>query len=79
MTIRTVDEFEKDIVSFQNLDLSSDWLEHDPEFEWTREDLEEFEREELWRTCEQEALAHWWESEGVRCATFGNPNRNPYK
>jgi len=65
---------------FQNLDDDFDWADHDPSFEWTVEDLEEFEHEERAVRAEIEALIGWWEMEGVRCATFGrNPNENPYK
>lgn len=28
---------------FQNLDDNEDWLNHEPEFAWSAEDLEEFE------------------------------------
>lgn len=65
---------------FQNVDSSKDWLAHDPSFEWTAEDLLEFHREEDIARQEQEAMAGWWDMEGVRCATFGrNPQQNPYR
>ena len=64
---------------FQNDDLCGDWLSHDPEFEWSEEDKAEFDREELYAQMQQQAMAAWWEDEGVRCATFGrNPQENPY-
>jgi hypothetical protein len=63
---------------FQNLDKDQGWLNHAPRFAWTEEDLREFEEEERLAEIEQLALANWWEMEGVRCATFGNPNKNPY-
>lgn len=68
---------------FQNTDDCEDWLWHEPKFEWTAEELREFERErqmeEAYYRQMQEAMAGWWEIEGVRCATFGrDPNENPY-
>lgn len=65
---------------FQNNDLHDrDWMNHDPTFEWTVEDREEFERERQLVEYELQAMAGWWEWEGVRCATFGrDPNCNPY-
>jgi len=69
----------EDLEFFQNLDNCKDWLNHNPSFEWTEEDLEEFQHEERCRENEQKAMAAWWDMEGVRCATFGrNPNENPY-
>jgi hypothetical protein len=66
--------------SFQNLDDCEDWLSHDPTFEWSEDDLAEFAHEEAYRKQEQEAMAAWWDMEGVRCATFGrDPNKNPYR
>ena len=68
------------INGFQNLDSDEDWKYHDPTFEWIEEDLIEFEREEKLELAYQEAMAGWWEMEGVRCATFGrDPMENPYK
>ena len=65
---------------FQNLDTSEDWQEHDPSFEWTEEELYEMYLEEQYERQEMEAMAGWWDMEGVRCATFGrNPNQNPYR
>ena len=65
---------------FQNLDSSDDWLSHDPTFEWTDDELADFQREEDYEQQQLDAMAGWWEMEGVRCATFGrNPNQNPYK
>lgn len=66
---------------FQNDDASTDWESHDPEFAWTPDDLQEFEEDERGNQYQQqrEAMAAWWEMEGVRCATFGrNPTDNPY-
>ena len=68
----------EDLEGFQNEDASEDWESHDPSFEWTAEDLEEFEHDRRCAIAEQQALAAWWEMEGVRCATFGRPNQNPY-
>lgn len=64
---------------FQNLDKDIDWQSHEPEFEWTEEELAEFERDKQLDEMELEAMAAWWDMEGVRCATFGNPNKNPYR
>ena len=68
---------------FQNLDTSEDWKEHDPSFEWTEDDMEELrklEMEEEYEKQKMEAMAGWWDMEGVRCATFGrNPKQNPYR
>lgn len=65
---------------FQNLDDNKDWQTHEPKFEWTPEELEEFERDKQLIEMEMEAMAMWWDMEGVRCATFGrNPNQNPYR
>lgn len=61
--------------SFQNLDSDTDWLAHEPHYE---PDWEELEFERKIAENERLAMAAWWEMEGVRCATFGNPNRNPY-
>ena len=62
---------------FQNDDASTDWLSHEPEFEWTEEDLAEFERDREYEEQNRLAMADWWEIEGVRCWTFGPPE-NPY-
>ena len=65
--------------AFQNLDTCRDWESHAPEFEWTDDDLQEFEEERQAIECNLLAMAMWWECEGVRCATFGrDPNQNPY-
>lgn len=70
----------EDLDGFQNDDQSNDWQNHDPVFEWTPEQLEEFERERRYAEQEAEAMAGWWDMEGVRCATFGrDPNENPYR
>lgn len=79
-TARFTEENIENLNGFQNLDTCDDWMSHAPPFEWTSEDLYEFERAEEYREQEAEAMFHWWEAEGVRCATFGrNPNENPYK
>lgn len=62
---------------FQNLDQSNHWKSHNPHFKWTREELEEFEKEKDYREMERLAMAAWWEEEGVRCWTWGPP-KNPY-
>lgn len=68
---------------FQNLDTSEDWKEYDPSFEWTEDDIEELRGIEMMKQYDRqkmEAMAGWWDMEGVRCATFGrNPSRNPYR
>ena len=65
---------------FQNADKLQDWRNHDPGFQWTAEDLEEFDLQERTRNHELEAMAGWWEMEGVRCMTFNrNPTQNPYR
>jgi hypothetical protein len=64
---------------FQNIDADKTWLDHEPTFEWTEDDLAEFERDRLYAEQEAHAMACWWEHEGVKCATFGrDPNVNPY-
>ena len=69
----------EDLDGFQNLDESTDWLSHDPKFEWTEDDLAEFEFDRRVAENERLAMAAWWEMEGVRCATFGrDPQKNPY-
>jgi len=65
---------------FQNLDESEDWKNHDPHFEWTDEELEQMALDEQYERHQQEAMAAWWDMDGVRCATFGrDPNKNPYR
>lgn len=72
-------ECDPDFADFyeQSFDKNRDWRDHDPVFEWTEGDLQEFERERLIAENERLAMAAWWEDEGVRCWTFGFP-RNPY-
>lgn len=70
----------EDLDGFQNDDSDESWKSHAPDFEWTAEDLEEFDREEEYERQKMEALAGWWEMEGVRCGTFGrDPQQNPYR
>lgn len=68
---------------FQNLDNSDDWRHHNPESEWTEEDTERDRVEKAMAKAayeaEQQAQAFWWDLEGVRCATFGDPGVNPYE
>lgn len=76
--ILSTDQIES-LDSFQNLDSDPGWKDHEPRFEWTKADLEEFEHQKRIAESERLAMAAWWEMEGVRCATFDrNPNRNPY-
>jgi hypothetical protein len=69
---------------FQNLDNNTDWLDHEPKFEWTDEDYAEFEHDRLIAENNRLAMAGWWEMEGVRCWTWVgiipgyDPNKNPY-
>ena len=68
----------------QNLDISSDWLSHNPPSEWTDADERLWQEEERMaleaRQAEQLAKGYWWDLEGVRCATFGrDPHTNPYR
>lgn len=78
MSIFKPDEVES-LEDFQNEDACDDWKSYEPSFEWTDEDLREFEEEKRQYEMEVLAMAAWWEMEGVRCATFDrNPNENPY-
>ena len=63
---------------FHGDDRSTDWLDHEPTFEWTDDDLEEFQRERAIEENHRLMMAAWWDMEGVRCWTFGPP-RNPYR
>ena len=78
MSVFTTDQIES-LDAFQNTDDCQDWLSYEPQFEWTEDDLAEFDYEEKVAEMERQAMAAWWEMEGVRCATFGrDPTRNPY-
>ena len=67
----------EDLDGFQNMDESDDWMEWAPEWQWTDDDLDEFEHERRVAENERLMMAAWWEMEGVRCWTFGPP-KNPY-